>query len=396
MGAAASTKGWARKFHITSNVEDDDGETYVQVYPVWSIAITKNQRQLATATSDNRINLWCLVSHNLLIPLVGHADTIWKLSYSPDDSLLVSASSDGTVRIWEVSTGMPVLVLPRHHANWVLSLAWSPDGSKFATGGTDARIILWDAKGAADSLRIANEAVERSQNDEYDLNLAEQAQNAVRLAEMKKQPLACWQAHEKSINELCFATCEARMLVSVGAEGTVACWDTADSNPSLDCRLMGHLGAINCCDVCPHNEELLVTGGEDHTVRLWDLSDVDPGSTAAKNSRTNPLGLNLAHFTLKGHEGGVVAVRFCNDGRLLASCSKDCGVRIWLPSLTNPTLAFKWMAHEAWIRDLQWTNDQKFVYTAGSDGMIYAWGVPKTYHAVVNKEKPGKKKKSAI
>ncbi|CAE7665325.1 Taf5l [Symbiodinium sp. CCMP2592] len=97
----ASKKAWGRRFHITSNVPDPTGETYQQIFPVWTIAVTKNQRQLATATSDNRINLWCLVTHQLLAPLIGHADTIWRLAYSPDDLLLASTSADGTVRLWE-------------------------------------------------------------------------------------------------------------------------------------------------------------------------------------------------------------------------------------------------------------------------------------------------------
>ncbi|CAE7739719.1 Taf5l, partial [Symbiodinium sp. KB8] len=101
MGSGASKKAWGRRFHITSNVPDPTGETYQQIFPVWTISVTKNQRQLATATSDNRINLWCLVTHQLLAPLIGHADTIWRLAYSPDDLLLASASADGTVRLWE-------------------------------------------------------------------------------------------------------------------------------------------------------------------------------------------------------------------------------------------------------------------------------------------------------
>eukprot|EP00913_Durusdinium_trenchii_P032917 g30814.t1 len=58
MGSGASKKAWGRRFHITSNVPEPEGDTYQQIFPVWTIAVTKNQRQLATATSDNRINLW--------------------------------------------------------------------------------------------------------------------------------------------------------------------------------------------------------------------------------------------------------------------------------------------------------------------------------------------------
>mmetsp|Transcript_5032 Transcript_5032/g.14274 ORF Transcript_5032/g.14274 Transcript_5032/m.14274 type:complete len:398 (+) Transcript_5032:54-1247(+) len=376
-GGASKRRQWDRIFHLTSNVEDDRGDQYLQVFPVWTIAITRNQRQLAAATSDNRINLWCLVTQTLLIPLVGHADTVWKLSYSPDDALLASASSDGTVRLWEVSTGMPVMTLPRHHANWVISLAWSPDGSRFATGGSDARILVWDAMEAVEAANRVADAAQAA--DDYDREMQELLAEEQQRAEIARRPLVYWQAHEKSVHDLCFAPTEGKMLVSVGSEGTLAVWDV--ENGQLDCRLMGHVGQINCCAVCPTNEELIATGGEDHTVRLWDLGDVDPGSTAAKQSREKALGLNLAHYSLKGHTEAVTVCRFIGDGRILASASKDCEVRIWFPNLQNPTLCAKFAAHEAWVRDLQWTSDQKTLYTAASDGMIFAWEVPKKFHA---------------
>lgn len=342
--------------------------------------MTKNQRQLATATSDNRINLWCLVTHQLLAPLIGHADTIWRLAYSPDDLLLASTSADGTVRLWEVSTGLPVMILPRNHANWVWSLAWSPDGSRLATGGSDARILIWDAQEAADGAQRVQELSARAAVDpSWAQTAAEEAEKASQLA----QPLTFWQAHEKSIHDLFFAPSESKMLVSCGAEGSIAVWDADSGN--LDCRLMGHIGTVTTVAICPTNSELLATGGEDHTVRLWDLRDIEPSSQLARMSREKVNGINLAHFTLKGHEGGVSRVRFTGDGQLLASVSKDCTCRVWIPSLFNPLLLAKFIAHEAWIRDVSWAPDQKSLYTAGSDGMVFAWEVPAKYHAQIQK-----------
>lgn len=204
------------------------------------------------------------------------------------------------------------------------------------------------------------------------------------VAQELESPALAWQAHEKSVTEVAFCPMDSRMLASVGAEGTVAVWDT--DTGALDVRLMGHIGAVNCVAISPITDELVATGGEDHTVRLWDLHDIEPSKVEAKASREKPIGFNLPHFTLKGHEGGVSAVRFTWDGKLLASASKDCWIRIWKPSRKEPCLVHKFMAHEAWVRDIVWQRDQSHVYTGSTDGIIFAWQVPNKYHCKKKKK----------
>eukprot|EP00929_Paragymnodinium_shiwhaense_P013132 TRINITY_DN120998_c0_g1_i1.p1 TRINITY_DN120998_c0_g1~~TRINITY_DN120998_c0_g1_i1.p1 ORF type:complete len:391 (+),score=81.17 TRINITY_DN120998_c0_g1_i1:119-1291(+) len=386
MGSGISKKSWSRAHVLTCNKVDETSEEmpeYKEVVPVWTIAITRNQRQLAAATADCCIVLWCLVKHIPLIPLRGHSDTIWKVCYSPDDKLLCSSSSDGTVRLWDVTNGMPVMILPRRHAAWVWTIAWSMDGTKLATGGADAKIILWDIEEAV--------AASRALQDAQLLDMAsdpEELMYAQEDAAAACMPLLYWQAHEKSIVELSFAPSDSRQLVSIGKEGTLAVWDAHTG--SLDCRLNGHVGSMTCMAVSPLNEELIATGGEDHTVRLWDLRDIEAGSAQQRASREKPFGYNLAHYTLKGHEDGIAVVRFCRDGCLLASGSKDCEVRIWIPDMKDPTLYAKFVAHEAWIRDIQWTWTQDLIYTASVDGHISAWTVPSKWQI-----KPSKKKGSS-
>jgi len=201
------------------------------------------------------------------------------------------------------------------------------------------------------------------------------------------QPICWWQGHEKSITDLCFCAQDPRMLVSSGAEGTIAVWDSHSG--ALDCRIMGHIGSITCVALSPARDELLASGGEDHTVRLWDLGDLQPGTENATASREQPHGFALPHYTLKGHEGGIQCVRFLGDGKLLASASKDCEIRIWNPDLKkgptlNHTIA---CAHEAWVSELCWGCDQTSLYSASTDGLIFSWVVPKKYHHTKKKKR---------
>merc|ERR1719277_1344660 len=102
MGSGLTKKAWLRDHYLTSNRADEsdlESKKYSDIYPVWSIAVTSNQKQLASATTErtndsdsgmvyNCIVLWCLVRHWKLCSLVGHGDTVWKVAYTPDDSLL--------------------------------------------------------------------------------------------------------------------------------------------------------------------------------------------------------------------------------------------------------------------------------------------------------------------
>ena len=69
--------------------------------------------------------------------------------WSPDGTLVATASSDGTARVWDATTGEEMFRLTaRVNPLMVVGgVTWSPDGSRIATAGEDGR-AQWDVWGS--------------------------------------------------------------------------------------------------------------------------------------------------------------------------------------------------------------------------------------------------------
>jgi WD40 repeat protein/predicted Ser/Thr protein kinase len=89
-------------------------------------------------------------------PGAAHTSTITRLALSPDGRLALTASRDGSVRIWDVARRELVSVI-RGDGSAVLDAAWTPDGSRILTGSFDGHVKLWPI----DVRRAAREYLER-------------------------------------------------------------------------------------------------------------------------------------------------------------------------------------------------------------------------------------------
>src|SRR5436309_1609364 len=74
----------------------------------------------------------------------GHTSTVNALSFSRDGDYLASASSDSTVRLWNLKTPGASIVLPGHQS-WVWTVGFTPDGDRIVSGGEDRTIRVWPA-----------------------------------------------------------------------------------------------------------------------------------------------------------------------------------------------------------------------------------------------------------
>lgn len=98
---------------------------------------------LASASGDQTIRLWDGYTGEFQHSLNGHSDIVWSVAISPYGKTLVSGSADKTIRIWSLSRYQQTQILTGH-SNWVTSVAISPDGKSLASGSADGTVKLWN------------------------------------------------------------------------------------------------------------------------------------------------------------------------------------------------------------------------------------------------------------
>ena len=77
--------------------------------------------------------------------LRGHIGTIRALRFAPDGTLLLSASTDGSIRVWDFVNRREHIKLTGHD-DYVFAADFSPDGRWVVSGGSDQTVRIWSLK----------------------------------------------------------------------------------------------------------------------------------------------------------------------------------------------------------------------------------------------------------
>jgi WD40 repeat protein len=110
---------------------------------VTGLAFSPDGSLLATASFDETVRLWDPDTGDPIgQPLSGHTDNVWAVAFSPDGTMLATAGDDTTAKLWDLAAGRRMLTL-RGHTGSLTALAFSPDGTRLATGAVDGTVRVY-------------------------------------------------------------------------------------------------------------------------------------------------------------------------------------------------------------------------------------------------------------
>ena len=90
------------------------------------------------------MSVWNAASGGRLAVLGGHTGPITDISFNATASRLVTASGDGTAKLWDLDANRLAEEL-RGHRGWVTTAAFAPDGRTILTASQDGTARIWDA-----------------------------------------------------------------------------------------------------------------------------------------------------------------------------------------------------------------------------------------------------------
>lgn len=91
--------------------------------------------------------IWDAATGKELVSLEGHRGNTFTARFDPTGKHVVTASDDGTARIWIADTGEEYARLWGHSHHNVLDASFSPDGQRVLTYGLDRAAKIWDLDG---------------------------------------------------------------------------------------------------------------------------------------------------------------------------------------------------------------------------------------------------------
>ncbi|KAG8583500.1 hypothetical protein GDO81_008446 [Engystomops pustulosus] len=315
--------------------------------------------------------------------LRSHFDGIRGLAFHPTEPVLITASEDHTLKMWNLqktapakkSTSLDVepIYTFRAHRGPVLCVVMSNNGEQCYSGGTDGLIQSWNTP---------NPNVDPY--DSYDPSVLRGA----------------FEGHTDSIWGLVYSTAHQRLL-SASADGTIRLWNALEAAPALtifnDNQELGIPSSVDLVSSDPAHMVASFDSGHTSIFNMETRQKVLTLESCIETASSCQINRVISHptlpITITAHEDRHIKFYDNNTGKLihsmvahldavtslavdpnglyLMSGSHDCSIRLW--NLESKTCIQEFTAHrkksDESIHDVAFHPSKCYIASAGADAL---------------------------
>jgi WD40 repeat protein len=264
----------------------------------WVASLVVHDGRLISGSSDGLIKVWDINTGRCINTITGHSNSATSLVVH--DGRLISGSGDNTIKVWDINTGRCINTITGH--NYFVSSLVVHDG-RLISGSGDNTVKMWDINTGrcSNTIRGHNDWVRslvahggRLISGSYDRTIKVWDINTGRCINTIR-------GHNDVVNSL--VVHEGR-LVSGSRDGTIKVWDI-NTGKYIN-TITSYNGGV--CSLVVH-EGRSISGSRDGTIEIWDINE------------------DKCINTLKGHNSSVSSLVIHNG--LLISGSHDKTIKAW-------------------------------------------------------------------
>ncbi len=270
--------------------------------PVTAVSLNADGGRALSGSADGTIRLWDLSTGACAIAVDTCSGGVHCVALLGDGGTAISGG--GTVALWDLTNGQCLRAF-EGHTQPVTSLSVNADGTLALTGGEDGTVRLWNvATGRCERTFEGHSApltcVSLSADGRFALSGSRDLElwlwdattgSRMRAFEIQQSPPEC-----ASLSR------DGRWVLSGDADAKLHLWNT--KNGMRVRSLRGHTERVVSMSLSADGHWVL-SGSLDRTLRLWDLTT------------------GCCVRTLEGHQAGVLAVCLSGDGRTALSGGGD-------------------------------------------------------------------------
>jgi WD40 repeat protein len=282
--------------------------------------------------------------------LTGHTGKVTGVAFFKDGRRAVSASADGTVRLWNLERAKQILQFIEVRGE-MSSVTVSADDRYVAAGGSRG-IWFWegeDTKAAFHPSNLRTDSVVFLAEHRFLAGGARGSIQGWNAEERKPEPFGFSNPNLGVVQQLAVPSGEGRVFF-IPDDGTLRIWDLRkQQDVGKPTRSAG--GFV--CVACSSDDTELVTSNGDKVVQIWDLTTMRP------------------RWTLKGHTGRVLCAAFSADGKSIVTGGEDRTVRVW--DAKTGRLLRQFTGHTDSVTAVACSPDGRQILSGSEDRTVRLW-----------------------